>query len=183
MKTILEAEQAYREAELELKARRDKRSGKAGAITFAFAAGGILIFAVGVLLGLGIFRTEANSFLILAAVGAFFLAYAVFRIHMGRMRPVENDGSVDQAFDELEDAQKRWLQSAGFEATTNTIDELGFDLAPERYRDQTFGSAQLFHSPTGKVVPVVLKREIGKGYALYGPEGLLIQEHALKEGV
>lgn len=182
MKTILEAEQAYREAELELKERRDRQSNKAGGITLAFAAGGFLIFILGIALGLFV-KSEANTFLILAAVGAFFLVYAVFRIHRARMRPEEDDEAVDRAFDELEDAQKRWLQSAGFEAPTSAIDELGFDLAPNRFRDTTFGSTQLLHGATGKVVPVMLKHELGKGYVLYGPEGLLLEEYPAKEGV
>lgn len=182
MKTILEAEKSYRKAELELKERRDRRDRQLGLPTVAFGAGGFIILIIWLILS-RFAKSEANSFLVLAALGTFFLVISLlgagFQIYQDRMRPLEYDGAVD----ELEDAQKRWLQSAGFEATTKTIDELGFDLDPDRFRDTTFGSTQLFHEPTGKVIPVVLRHEIGKGYVLYGPEGVLLEEYPAKEGV
>lgn len=182
MKTILEAEKAYRKAELELKERRDRRDRQLGLPMIAFGAGGFIILIIGLILA-HFAKSEANSFLILVALGTFFLVISLlgagFQIYQDRMRPVE----VEAALDELEDAQKRWLQSAGFEATTKTIDELGFDLDPDRFRDTTFGSTQLFHEPTGKVIPVVLRHEIGKGYVLYGPEGVLLEEYPAKGSV
>lgn len=182
MKTILEAEKAYRKAELELKERRDRRDRQLGLPMIAFGAGGFIILIIGLILA-RFAKSEANSFLVLAALGTFLLVISLlgagFQIYQDRMRPLEDDGAVD----ELEDAQKRWLQSAGFEATTKTIDELGFDLDPDRFRDTTFGSTQLFHEPTGKVIPVVLRHEIGKGYVLYGPEGVLLEEYPAKGGV
>lgn len=187
--TIPEAEAAYREAELELKERRDRRDRQLGLPMVAFGAGGFIILIIGLILA-HFAKSESNSFLILVALGTAFLLVSLafllvslqgagFQIYQDRMRPLE----VEAALDELEDAQKRWLQSAGFEATTKTIDELGFDLDPDRFRDTTFGSTQLFHEPTGKVIPVVLRHEIGKGYVLYGPEGVLLEEYPAKGSV
>lgn len=182
MKTILEAEKAYRKAELELKERRDRRDSQLGLPMVASGVGGFIILIIGLILA-RFAKSEASSFLVLVALGAFFLGCCVgLLIYLGfqdRMWPLE----VEAALDELKDAQKRWLQSAGFEATTKTIDELGFDLDPDRFRDTTFGSTQLFHEPTGKVIPVVLRHEIGKGYVLYGPEGVLLEEYPAKGGV
>lgn len=175
MKTILEAENAYREAERELKDKQYRRDKQLGLITLAFGAGGLLIFIIGLILGLFV-KSEANSPIILSAVGAFLLAYAAFRIHQARMQPDVQDERVDRAFDELSDAQLNWLRSAGFEVSDETLDAIGFDYLPERIKDETFGSTQLLHTTTGKVIPVVLKLEIGKGYVLYGPEGQLLQE-------
>lgn len=181
MKTILEAENAYREAERELRERQDAKQLRGGTITLTFAATGFVIFAVGGILGLfgGI-----DAALIPMAVGAAFAVYAVFRIHMSRMHPKPlNEDALDAAFDELEDAQKRWLRSAGFEVSDETLDAIGFDYLPDRIGDETFGSTQLLHRATGRVVPVVLKFELGKGYVLYGPEGVLLEEYPAKEGV
>lgn len=183
MKTILEAETAYREAEDELKARRDRQSDRSVKITLGFAISGIALLIVGVLMGLFL-SWEHTSTGILLMVGAFLFSFVVFRMHMSRMHPKpENTDALDAAFDELSEVQENWLRAAGFEVTEDTLEELGFDYLPERYKDDSYGSAQLLHSESGKVIPVVLKWEIPRGYALYGPEGLIVQEYPVKEGV
>lgn len=183
MKTILEAENAYREAEDELKARQDQAGARSVKITLGFAIAGVGLLIVGVLMGLFL-SWEHNSTFILLAVGAFCFTFVVFRMHQARMFPkMLDESALDAAFEELEEAQKRWLQSAGFEVAEGSLEELGFDYLPERYKDDTYGSAQLLHSESGKVIPAVLKWETSRGYALYGPDGLIAQEYPLKEGV
>lgn len=183
MKTILEAEKAYREAEDELNARRNRASDRAVKITLGFAISGIALLIVGVLMGLFLSWEHTSTWILLMA-GAFLFSFVVFRMHQSRMFPKQLDETaLDAAFDELSEVQENWLKAAGFEVTEDTLEELGFDYLPERYRDDTYGSAQLLHRESGKVIPVVLKWEILRGYALYGPAGLIAQEYPVKEGV
>ncbi len=183
MNAILEAENAYRAAEDELKARRDQASDRSANVTLGFAISGIGLLIASVLLGIFLSWGHASTGILLM-VGTFLLSFVPFRMHQARVFPKRLDESaLDAAFDELEEAQKRWLQSAGFELTEDTLEELGFDYLPDRDMDDTYGSAQLLHRESGKVIPVVLKWEISRGYALYGPEGLIAQEYPVKETV
>lgn len=171
MKTILEAEAVYREAEeklsreLEADAARISRKSKLFLWLSVIAVPGIVLIA---------FDVDWGVWLALAGMACLITAMGIWQSNRWN-REFGDTSEVDAAIDELELAQERWVESHGLELPSGALEDLGFDTLPDRSQPEVYGSTQLLDPVAGKVVPVVLKMDPAKGYVLYGAEGQLLR--------
>lgn len=106
------------------------------------------------------------------AIGTMALTIAVVLV-LG-IRGTKFDKAYNLAAKNLRSVQIDWVKSHGLELPEDAFDKLKFRVGK---RDSgTFGAAQLIEGETGKLVSVVLRRDEGLNYALYGTEGRILSK-------